>query len=139
MASPNVSEILTTTLINRTRQLADNMTRNIVLLNRMSKRGTVKTFDGGYAIRQELAYANNTTYQRYSGYQTLNIQPSDVFTSADFAIRQAAVAVTISGLDEIQNSGDERMIDLLSSRVDNAERTMENGIDYDMHSAGTAA
>lgn len=139
MPSPNVSEILTTTLINRTRKLADNMTRNIVLLNRMSKRGTIKTFDGGYAIRQELSYANNTTYQRYSGYQTLNIQPSDVFTSADFPIRQAAVAVTISGLEEIQNSGEERMIDLLSSRVDNAERTMENGIDFDMHSNGTAA
>jgi hypothetical protein len=47
---------------------------------------------------------NNQTYIWYSGYQTLNIAPSQVFTAAEFPIRQSAVAVSISGLEELQNS-----------------------------------
>jgi hypothetical protein len=34
----------------------------------------------------------------------LNIAPQDVFTAAQFAIAQAAVAVSISGLEMLQNS-----------------------------------
>ena len=39
MASPNLSEIVTTTLRNRTGKLADNMKQNIALLNRMNRAG----------------------------------------------------------------------------------------------------
>ena len=46
----------------------------------------------------------NQTFQWYSGYQALNIAPSQVFTAAEFPIRQAAVAISISGLEELQNS-----------------------------------
>ena len=139
MATPGLSEIVTTTLQNRTRKLADNMSRNTVLLNRMQKRGTIRTFSGGRTIVQELNYANNSTYTRYSGYQALNVAPADVFTAAEFPIRQAAVAVSISGLEELQNAGQEQMIDLIESRVSNAEQSMMNGIDYDLHSDGSYA
>jgi len=81
----------------------------------------VKTFDGGRTIVQELAYANNQTFQWYSGYQTLNIAPSQTFTAAEFPIRQSAIAVSISGLEELQNSGEEAIINLLESRIENAE------------------
>jgi hypothetical protein len=47
---------------------------------------------------------NNQTFQYYSGYQSLNISPSAVFSAAEFPIRQAALAISISGLEEIQNS-----------------------------------
>ena len=72
MTSPNLSELVTTTLRLRTGKLADNMTKNIALLNRMNKRGTVKPASGGTTILQELEYAENATYQRYSGYEVLN-------------------------------------------------------------------
>ena len=35
-----------------------------------------------------------------------------------------AVAISISGLEQIQNSGAEQIIDLLESRIGNAERTL---------------
>jgi len=117
MASPGLSEIVTTTLRNRSKKLADNMLRNNGVMTRLNSRGNVKPFDGGRTIVQELEYANNSTYKRYSGYEVLNIQPSDVFTAAEFPIRQAAVAVSISGLEMLQNSGRERVIDLLESRI----------------------
>ena len=82
MASPNLSEIVTTTIRNRSKSLADNVTNNNALLYKMNKAGTVKPFAGGRNIAQELEYAENSTYKRYSGYETLDISPSDVMTAA---------------------------------------------------------
>jgi hypothetical protein len=138
MASPNLSEIVTTTLRSRTGKLADNMLDNNALLSRLKKRGKVMPVSGGRTIVQELEYADNSTYKRYSGYETLDISPSDVFSAAEFDYKQAAVAVSISGLEQLQNSGEEAIIPLLASRIRNAEKTMMNGISADIYSDGTA-
>ena len=139
MASPNLSEIVTTTLRNRSGKLADNVTNNNALLNRLNKKGNVKPVDGGRTIVQELDYQENGTFKRYSGYETLDISPSEVFSAAEFDWKQGAVSVSISGLEELQNSGSERVIDLLESRIKNAERTMANNVSNDLYSDGTAS
>ncbi|MDW9251202.1 putative 3-phosphoglycerate kinase [Burkholderia thailandensis] len=129
---------MTTTLRNRTGKLADNVTKNNALLYRLRRRGNVKTVSGGRTIVQELEYAENGTFKRYSGYEALNISPSDVFTGAEFNYAQAAVAVSISGLEQLQNSGEDAIIDLLESRIKNAEKTLVNNIALDCYSDGTA-
>lgn len=138
MPSPNLSEIVATTLRNRSGKLADNVTENNALLARLKKKGKVKPFSGGRTIVEELEYAENGTYKRYSGYDVLDISPQDVFTAAEFDIKQIAISVSISGLEGLQNSGSEAVIDLLESRVENAERSMMNGIAADVYSDGTA-
>lgn len=50
-----------------------------------------------------------------------------------------AVAITISGLEMLKNSGKEKMIDLLESRIKNAERTFMNNMSTDIYSDGTAS
>jgi hypothetical protein len=136
--SSTLTEIVTTTLRNRTGKLADNVTKNNALLWRLRRRGNVKTVSGGRTIVQELEYAENGTFKRYSGYEALNISPSDVFTGAEFNYAQAAVAISISGLEQLQNSGEEAIIDLLESRIKNAEKTLVNNIALDCYSDGTA-
>lgn len=136
--SSTLTEIVTTTLRNRTGKLADNVSKNNALLMRLKKKGNVKTVSGGRTIVQELEYAENGTYKRYSGYEALNISPSDVFSGAEYNYAQAAVAVSISGLEMIQNSGEEAIIDLLESRIKNAEKTLTNNVALDCYSDGTA-
>ena len=136
--SSTMNEIVTTTLRSRTGKLADNVTLNNALLKALNKRGKRKMVNGGRTIVQEMEYAQNGTFKRYSGYEALNISPSDVFTSAEFNYAQAAVAVSISGLEMIQNSGEAAIIDLLASRIGNAERTITNNIALDCYSDGTA-
>ena len=136
--SSTLTEIVTTTLRNRTGELADNVTTNNALLMRLRKKGKIKPVSGGRTIVQELEYAQNGTFKRYSGYEALNISPSDVFTGAEYNYAQAAVAVSISGLEMIQNSGEEAIIDLLESRIENASKTLVNNIALDCYSAGTA-
>ena len=138
MAAPNLSEITTTTIRNRSRMLADNVSNNNALLYVLKEQGNMKTVDGGETILQEIEYAENATYKRYTGYEVLNISPSEVFTSAEYGWKQVSVAVTMSGLEEMKNSGREKMIDLISSRIKNAEHTMMNGLDEDIFSSGTA-
>lgn len=136
--SATVTEIVTTTLRNRTGKLADNVTKNNALLYRLRARGRVKPVTGGRTIVQELNYQENGTYKRYSGYEVLNISPSDVFTGAEYNYAQAAVAVSISGLEMLQNSGEEAIIDLLEGRIENAEQTLTNNVALDVYSNGTA-
>jgi len=138
MATPNLSEIVTTTLRNRSKMLADNVTNNNALLYRLNSKGKIKPVSGGRTIVQELDHTENSTFKRYSGYEVLDISPSEVISAAEFNYKQAAVAVSISGLEELQNSGREALIDLLEARITNAERTLVNNIASDIYSDGTA-
>lgn len=114
-------------------------TNNNALLTYMKKKESIDPVDGGRTIVQELEYAENGTFQRYSGYQTLNIAPSDVMTAAEFDWKQTAVAVTWNGLEtEVQNKGKNAIINLLNGRIKNAERTMANRMSFDMYSNGSA-
>lgn len=139
MATPNpsIGDIVATTIENRSKKAADNITRNIALLNVLSKRGNIQSFDGGTNIWQELEYAQNQTVMFYSGYETLNVSPSQILSSAQYPIRQAAGAVSISGLEELQNGGEEKMINLVAKRVENCENTLKALIEQSMYGSGT--
>lgn len=138
MASPNLTEIITTTLRNRSKKLADNVSNSNALLAKINARGNIRLVPGGRTIVRELEYAENATFQYYSGYETLNVAQSDVFTAAEFDWKQAAVNVVASGLESrIQNAGPEAVINLLESRIRNAERTMANNISSGVYSDGT--
>ena len=138
MASPNVSEIVATTIEQRSKKLADNVSKNTALLFKLKTRGKVKPTDGGRLIREELSYAENQTYKRYSAFEPLDIRPQDVITAADYAWKQVAVSVSISGLEEMQNSGRSAFISLIDSRVTVAEASMMNGLSNDLYSDGSA-
>ena len=137
MPSPNLSEIITTTLRNRTGKLADNVSKNNALLYRLKQRGRNKPAAGGRTLVQELSYAENGTFMWYSGYDPLDIAATDVISAAEFDWKQAAVAVTISGLEQLQNSSKEKILDLLESRIEVAEKTMQNQISAACYSDGT--
>jgi hypothetical protein len=139
MAFPNVSDIVATTIQSRTRQIADNVTKNNAILMKLSLRGNIKTFSGGSDIMEELSFAENTNAGWYSGYDILPVGVSDVISAATYDIKQAAVPVIISGLEMLQNAGKERMIDLMDSRISVAESTMANLISGGLYSDGSAA
>jgi len=102
-------------------------------------RGKIKPFSGGSKILQELSFAENSNAGFYSGYDLLPVGVSDVISAAEFDIKQAAVPVVISGLEMLQNSGKEQMIDLLEARLQVAEDTMANLIATSIYSDGTGS
>lgn len=139
MANVNYNSILTTTIESRTRDIADNVTKNNALLGRLKERGRIKSVSGGTKILQELSYVENGSSGWYSGYDTLTTTPTDVLTAAEYTIKEAYCLISISGLEQAQNRGKEQMIDLMESRVENAEATIENLIAVGVYSDGTAS
>lgn len=131
-------ELATTTLRNRSKKLSDNFSRQTALFDRLKKKGNVKPFSGGRSIVRELAYAANGTTKRYSGYETLDIRPQQVFSAAEYYLKQAAVAVTMSGLEMLTNAGPSAVIDLMEARIENAERSLLEMLASDAYSDGTS-
>ena len=138
-ANSTVSDIIATTIQSRSGKLADNVTLNNAVLDRLRKRGNVRPFSGGNVILEEIMYndSNTNNTNSYSGYETLNISPNSPISAAQFNIAQYASAVTISGLEMLQNSSKEAIIDLLEGRVQVAEGQLLNRIQTDIYGNGT--
>ena len=142
MASPNstFTEMVTTTFRHHKRKLVDNVTKHNGLLTLMKERGNIKTdAAGGYEIVVPLSYAENSTYQRFSGYDPLNINASDVISSAKYDWMQTAIHVTASGREIKMNNSKEKIIDLVQSRIDVAMATAANNMSIDIYSDGSLA
>jgi hypothetical protein len=137
MAFPNLTDITTTTIQNRSKKIADNVTKNNALLYVLAEKGKIRSIDGGDVILEELSFAENSNAMFYSGYDVISTAAQDVLSAAQFAIKQAAVAVTYSGLEVLQNSGREKMIDLVEKRLEVAEASMKNLIAQGLYSDGT--
>jgi hypothetical protein len=138
-ANTSISDIIATNIQSRTGELADNVTNNNALLRRLKERGNVKKFSGGNVILQEIMYSDTTTNNTnsYSGYEVLNVGQNSPISAAQFSITQYASAISISGLEMIQNSGKEAIIDLLDGRMQVAEAQLANRISTDIYGDGT--
>lgn len=142
MPSPQVvsvdwGDVVTTTLEFRAKDIADNVTNNNALLKYVTASGRAKPVDGGREIYQPLRYAQNQSFMWYSGTEYINIALNDTMTAARFPWKQASIAVVLSGLEDIQNAGDEQMMDLIDERVDTAEATFHNEMSAGLYSDGT--
>lgn len=138
-ANSSVTDIIATTIQQRSGVLADNLTNNNPFLRKLKARGNVKTFSGGNVIFEEIMYNDSSTNNAnsYSGYEAINISPDSPISAAQYSITQYADAVTMSGLEMLQNSGKEQIIDLLDARMQVSEARLLNRIDLDMFGDGT--
>jgi hypothetical protein len=132
------SELATTTYNNHSSDVADNVSRHNALFRRLIKKGKIRTEAGGLSIVVPLEYASNSTYQRYSGADALNINAVDVLTAAQYPWRQAAVNLTATGLELRTNNGDNRIINFTKAKLRNAMNSFKNGLSGDIYSDGTA-
>ena len=146
MASPGqsslftvFSELVSTTFRKHYREIADNVSTHNALWRRLTEKGRTRIEDGGLSIVCPLEYATNSTFQRYSGFDTLNIQAVDVLTAAEYPWRQAAENVAISGLEIRTNSGESRIVNFVKAKIRNAQNSFKNNMSADIYSDGTTA
>jgi hypothetical protein len=138
-ANSAITDIIATTIQSRSGELADNLTNNNALLKRLKSKGNVRPFSGGNVILEELMYndPNTNNANSYSGYEVLNITPDSPISAAQFSITQYADSVTMSGLEMLQNSSKEAIIDLLDGRMQVSEARLLNRIGSDIYGDGT--
>jgi hypothetical protein len=133
------SELATTTYRKHSTDVADNVSKHNALYRKLAAKGRIRFEDGGLSLVEPLEYASNSTYQRYSGYDPLNITAVDVLTSAEYAWKQVAVNVAASGLELRTNMGDSRIINFTKAKIRNAMNSFKNGLSTDIYSDGTAS
>lgn len=140
MASPNstFTELVSSTFRKVRKDVKDNLSNRNALLKHIYKRGNYRSEDGGLTIVCPLDYAENSTYQRYSDWDLLNIAASDVISAAEYQWRQIAVNIVASGREKRINSGESRIFSLAKSKMKNAIRTFNNNFSSDLYSDGTA-
>lgn len=135
MAVPNTDNITTTTLQLIRRRIADNVFKANPTVAWMLARNRVMTQDGGKFIEEPLIYATNSTVMAYSGYDRLNVAPTQELTAADYNWRQAAVSISISGEEELKNRGETAVFDLLQQKTRIAEMSLSQWLDERIHLA----
>ena len=138
-ANSAISDLIATTIEKRSGVLADNLTKNNALLDRLNSKGNVRTVSGGTYIMEEIFYDDTSTsnVNSYSGYELLNISPDSPVSGANYDFKQYSAAVTMSGLEKLKNSGKEQIIDLLTARMKIAEARLMNRINADLFLDGT--
>ena len=117
-ANSSVTDLIATGIESRTGEIANNVESNNIILAVLRKGGRIKPVSGGTQIFQELSFQANANGGWYSGADVLPVGAQDVISAAAFPYKQYAVAVVVTGLELLQNSGKERVIDLVEARLE---------------------
>jgi hypothetical protein len=132
------TELAATTFRNHRSDVADNVSKHNAFYRKLSSKGRIRLEDGGLSLVMPLEYASNSTYQRYSGFDTLNISAVDVLTAAEYPWQQVAVNVAASGRELRTNMGESRIINFTKAKIRNGMNSFKNGMSTDLYSDGTA-
>lgn len=131
------TELVATTHRTHSKGFKDNISNANFLFHKLYKKGNYKLVDGGTSIVEPLDYASNSTYQRFSDWDVLNIAGSDVLSAAEYPWKQIAMHVVASDREMLINEGSSKLEDLVASRMKNAYRTFNNNFSSDMYSSGS--
>ena len=137
MATANLGQLVATVLRERRKEVADNVLNHNALLRHLNERGNADPVDGGRTLVEPLEYAENSTFKYYSGYEVLDTTPVDIIDAAEYDWKQAAVVVSMSGLERRRASGRNALVNLLDKKIKNAEKTMQNNLSDGIYSDGT--
>lgn len=137
VTNEKLQEAFSLALEDRSRGYADLVSNSTPILAMMKEKEGWEEFSGP-SIRERLLYNESGTYTRYSGYETLNPVPAELFSDAEFTAKLAAVSVTLSGEDILKNSGSNQIKNVMKAHIDAAETELQDRFYEDLHSAGTA-
>lgn len=125
--------LLTTTLRKYQPRLQDQIFRGLPLLNWLNNKGRKKTQDGGYEIIVPLLYGENDNMAFYQMYDTVPTNAVEGITAARYQWKNFATSILISRDEERKNSGQTRLINLLESKIMQAEKSMQWYINDQLH------
>lgn len=137
MSNPNFDTLLSTTIANYRKTLTDNVFTARPLTFFLMDKGRIRMLNGGTKIVEPLIYGQNTTVSSYSGYDTLSLTPQTGISAAEFDWKQYAVSIAISGIEEAKNNGEQAILNLLESKIMQAEESMKEGFNTMFFGDGT--
>lgn len=136
----NVGALITTTQENRDiKEIQDAVFSRLTLFDFLGKKNKVRR-GGGTSIIVPIRSSKNSTAGSYSNYQIINTAPQDNETAAQFLYKQYAASISLSGKEErVQNKGKYEVLDLVKTKIQDAELALADKLNTDMFAASPAA
>lgn len=136
----NVGQLLVSTHEKRgKKEVANAIFNRIPTFEYLNSKGKVM-LDGGASIVVPLEVARNSTAKFYDGYDMLDVTAQDNHTAAQYKWKQGYASVSISGREaNIQNRGESALMNLLSMKQKNAEKSLRDIINQKLHGASNTA
>lgn len=143
-------DIASTTLNKYRKKLTDNVFDGHPLLYFLKDNKRVRFLDGGRKITEQIIHAEGDTPTTddgaaggqsdgsYGEWDSIAITPVDTATAADYDWKQIAATIAISGKQELQNSGEAEIVNLLDAKIMQAEETLKNNLSTMLFSSAAA-
>ncbi len=132
MALDQISAITQKVFVKR---VVDNILSSNPLLIYMVRKST--KLSGGATIVQPVALSTNTTATSYSGADEFDVKFEEELQGAEWNWCQYAVTISITGLDDLRNSGPHAIVNLLRTKVQMGEASLRAEMGADLQSDGT--
>lgn len=132
-----LAEIQATTWEHREKKPSDMVLDNNPLTYMLKQKGRVKVVNGGRVIWEPARIAQNTSVQRIDASEEIALSRNDVISQFEYSPRIMVVPVTINALEEAQNQGDGKFLDLLDERNEVADASLMNAVEEDLQGDGT--
>lgn len=123
-------DLTASTLEKFRKTFTDNIFDEHPLLFWLKDKKRVRFVDGGQRITEPLIYTAGDTSGTgsYSGYDAITITPVDTLTAAYYEWKQVKGTIAISGEEELKNSGESEIVNLLEAKVLQAQETLKNDL-----------
>lgn len=132
MADINIGELAATTMEFYHKSLADNIFKRHAVLMHMKENGGTKMYPGGTKIRVPLMYSSNSTVKAFDGLDSLDLTYQDTVDAAEYDYKFYDVSIVFTLTDELKNSGEPQVLDLLEAKIKQAEMSLSERLNNDL-------
>lgn len=133
MAALNIGELAATTLSLYEKSLSDNIFKDHVLMNHLKNNGGVVEKSGGVDMRFPLMYSTNSTVKTFTGTDSLDLTYQETVDAAVYDWKNYDVSITFTLTDELKNSGESQILDLLEAKIKQAEMSLAERLNDDLY------
>ena len=133
----NFDTLLSTTLANYRSTLTDNVFTARPLTFKLMEKGRIRMLNGGTKIVEPLIYGQNDTVGSYAGFDTIALTPQTGISAAEYEWKQYAASISMSGIEEAKNNGEQEIINLLEAKIMQAEESLREGFNEMFFADGT--
>ena len=119
-------------------RIADNIYLGNPLFFRWNRTNRL-VVKGGFQIEFPLMYSKMAAGGSYSGYQVLNITPSDTVQNGALAWKQYYEAVTVDGLTLLRANSPDAVVDYIATQFKQAEMDLADQLGFGLWSTGPVA
>lgn len=134
----NLGDLIVTTFEHQASNIADTITAEHAVLNYMARKGNVTGTSSGRQLWEPVLYGTNASSKWYDNYEIFTPPTAqEVVDAAVYDWKQQGGFISVSGKEEIMNSGKAEKINFATARIKQLLANLKNDAGQSIYSLGT--